>query len=64
MKLICKGYNTCEDRFDCVHAKPHYKYEHICEFNDKNFLAKHNECQCHSKYLRKLKLEKLNESRG
>lgn len=63
MKLICKGYDTCEDRFDCVHAKPHYKYENICEYDEPEFLQGYDKCKCHNKYLRKQKLEKINESR-
>lgn len=63
MKLICKGYDTCCDRFDCVHAKPHNEYPNVCEYEDSQFLHDYDKCKCHNKYLRKFKLEKLNEYR-
>lgn len=61
MKVICKGHNTCEEKLDCEHSKPH-KFKRHCELYEVNY----DKCQCSHIYLRKEKLEKLfklNETR-
>ncbi len=72
MKVICKGYNTCEFREKCEHSKPHnfiqrqYTYlncntVNCCQSNIEPF----NNCKCDNISLRRYKLEKLslNESK-
>jgi hypothetical protein len=58
--LICIGYNTCEDRDDCAHSKPHKKFKNICD--DYHPLEEFHDCICLTlKTIRKEKIEKLNE---
>lgn len=55
MEVVCKGYDTCEDRLECEHSKKH-------EFNIHCEKTEHNSenCYCSHIFLRKEKLEKLN----
>lgn len=66
MKVICKGYKTCEFSGRCEHSRPHdflqRQYTHIncnsvhsCQSKDANF----DKCRCSSTSLRRYKLEKL-----
>lgn len=64
MKVLCKHYDTCKDRIDCYHATPH---EFTSGWNGLNSYYNCNEKWCHenecsAKYIRKMKLKKINES--
>lgn len=56
MKVICKGYKTCEDRLECEHSIPHELDQRKCEKTEHNS----ENCECSCVYLRKEKLDKLN----
>lgn len=70
MQVICKHYNTCSIKNTCSHAKEHEIVNNI-EFTtygkiidaDNCNNGKVGKCHCDSKFLRKLKIEKLNEKR-
>lgn len=58
MRVICRGYQTCGDRLDCPHSKPHEK--DTCEDMCFTLGYKEQECDCISvNFFRKMKLEKL-----
>ena len=68
MKVICNGYNTCENAYDCRHSEPHGRLlsqnnpESCYCVNDKNSFGYTDKCNCNENSLRKYKLEKINES--
>lgn len=70
MKVICKGYKTCEYKTACNHSKLHDIITHNLDcsenctiLNDKElYVIIPGSCFCDASYARKLKLEKLNES--
>jgi len=58
MEVICKGYDTCDERLECEHSTPHkLKNRRQCEKSEHNLAS----CYCSHVFLRKQKLDKLNE---
>lgn len=70
MKVICKGHETCEFRYNCSHAKLHdIKIDGIDNSVDCTLLTDKDiytslpaSCFCDTIYARKIKLKTLNES--
>ena len=68
MKVVCKGYKTCDYRHKCYHSTPHNIIsEQFIRLDFFDCISKcetdHNKtiCNCSAIYLRKEKLKKLNE---
>ena len=64
MQVICKGYKTCEDQNICFHAKIHELDSwdlHLPCATSHNMHECIAKCECSPVYLRKKKIEKLNE---
>ena len=60
--VLCKKYNTCEYNTVCIYSKPIDKEEYIW-WDDKTSVCKDLvKEQYYINYIRKQKLEKLNES--
>lgn len=69
--VICKHHDTCELKSDCYHAKPHtFKdiklddnfWKHgMCTSINFDYDGDDNLCDCQQKFLRELKLKKLNK---
>lgn len=57
MKVICKGNKTCENRKFCEHSNPHECNE---DCDDLDFINL-PECECHHRFLRKEKLNKITQ---
>ena len=73
MQVICKRYDVCSIRDTCTHAKEHKLVDNFeftaygkiidadnCHLNEGLIKVY---CHCDSKFLRKMKLEKLNKNR-
>lgn len=62
MKVICKGYKTCDSKEWCSHAKIH-ELERIksnyCFDEKESIECNAKECCCDDKLVRKVKLENL-----
>jgi hypothetical protein len=68
IQVICKGHNNCDSKDICLHAKPHFftkienhVYESCLSFEMIDIPPKTN-CICGEKFLRKEKLNKINNS--
>ena len=59
MKVICKGYKTCNFKNSCYHSKEH---EHNVLKEDKDgicIVGNSSNCHCNEVYLRAIKLKKI-----
>lgn len=64
MKVICKHYDTCEDRIGCYHSSPHKLTSGWTGLNsyyncNGNYWCDKGECDIST--IRKMKLKKINK---
>ena len=59
MKVICKGYKTCEFIDSCYHAKEHNTIKNDSHKDGRCIIGNSSDCHCNKVYLRAVKLKKI-----